>query len=134
MSSLFSSLLLLGLVPTTPVVDDTADVIEVNRYFDQDGNQVFVQLIFWDWLNDEGAYRVFAWRMVKSAEQLPVHDWLRGGFATHFLDQGVLRGVRATSARDTWTQYDPELLDRQFLPPHRRRGLAGDVPRKEMQP
>jgi hypothetical protein len=134
MSSLLCSLLLFGLVPLAPVVEDRADVIEVNRYYDQDGRQVFVQVIFWDWRAGEGAYRVFAWRMLKTAEQIPVYDWWRGCYVTQFLDQNVLRSVRAAGARDTWTQYDPELDDRQFLPQHARRGLADDGPRREPQP
>jgi hypothetical protein len=117
-------LLVLGMVPVSPVVDDTADVIEINRYYDHDGKRVFQQLIFWDWREEEGAYRVFAWRMVKSREQHPVFDHWRGEYTLVFLDQGVLRRIRAPSLRETWTQYDPELLDRQFLSPNQRRGLA----------
>lgn len=127
-------MLLLGLLPVSPVVDDTADMIEVNHYFDQNGQPVFVQIIFWEWLADESAYRVFAWRMLKSAEQLPVYDWWRECYVSCFSDQNVLRRVRAPCVRDTWTQYDPELLDRQFLPQQSRRGLARESPPRESSP
>jgi hypothetical protein len=117
-------LLVLGMVPVSPVVDDTADVIEINRYYDHEGNLVFQQMIFWDWREEEGAYRVFAWRMVKSPRQYPVFDPWRGQYTLIFLDEGVLRRIRAPSLRETWTQYDPELLDRKFVSPDQRRGLA----------
>ncbi|MEQ8786119.1 MAG: hypothetical protein RIC55_07460 [Pirellulaceae bacterium] len=122
----FIGMLIFALAPFSPVVDDTADVIEINRYFDQAGDQVFQQLIFWEWRETEGAYRVFAWRMIKSPRQIPIFDHWRGGHTIVFLDQGVLRRVHAASIRETWTQHDPELIDRQFVSPDRRRGLGRD--------
>ena len=129
MASVLFSILLFGLLPAAPVVEDTADVVEVNHYYDEDGRQVFTQLIFWDWIADESAFRVFAWRMVKSPEQMPVYDWWRDCYVTQFLDQQTLRRVVSKARRDTWTQYDPELFDRQFLPQQQRRGLALERPR-----
>ena len=127
-------MLLLGLMPTAPVAEDTADVVEVNRFYDEDGRQVFTQLIFWDWIADQGAFRVFAWRIVKSPDQMPVYDGWRGCYVTQFFDQNTLRRVRAKSRRDTWTQYDPELFDRQFLPQQSRRGLALETSRAPPAP
>jgi hypothetical protein len=114
-----------GMLPRLPVVEDTAAVVEVNRYYDEDGRQVFTQLIFWDWLPEESAFRVFAWRLVKSPDELPMYDWWRDCYVTQFVDGHLLRRVRSQARRDTWTQYDPELFDRQFLPQQHRRGLAG---------
>jgi hypothetical protein len=32
--------------------------------------------------------------------------------------------VRAASFRETWTQYDPELIERDYLPKEKRRGFV----------
>jgi hypothetical protein len=116
----------MALVPHTPLVADRADVVEVNHYYDERGSAVFDQLIFWDWWDSESDYRVFAWRLLKSAAQEPLRDWQRGGYTVRWLDGNVLREVRSGSIRETWTQFDPEVQDRDILPPHRRRGLSGE--------
>ena len=116
----------LGLVPHELILLDTADVIELNHFYDPEGRKVFVQVIFWEWRGEEEAFRVVAWRLWKSPAQTPERDWQRGGYRTLWLDVDHPRLIRAPSLRETWTQYDPELEDRQFLPPDRRRGLAGE--------
>lgn len=108
-------------VPCEAALIEWADVIEVNAYYDHQGNRVFTQLIFWDWKPDCSEYRVFAWRMAKGQRVIRDHD--RDCFSITWIDQGTLREVRSRSVRYTWTQYDPELLDRANLPPDKRRGL-----------
>lgn len=39
-------------------------------------------------------------------------------------DEGVLREVEAREFRRSWTQYDPELHDRQRVGVKRRKGLS----------
>ncbi len=38
-------------------------------------------------------------------------------------DGEILRHIRAASFRETWTQHDPELLEREYLPKEERREL-----------
>jgi hypothetical protein len=116
----------LALVPHDLIPLDTADVIELNHFYDPEGRKVFDQVIFWEWHAEEAAFRVVAWRLWKSPAQTPHRDWLRGGYRTLWLDVDLPRLVRAASFHESWTQYDPELEDRHFLPPDRRRGLAGE--------
>ena len=123
----------MGTLPLDLVSTDAADVIELNHFYDGDGRPVFDQVIFWQWHADEDAYRVRAWRLWKTPAQTPWRDWgshsvggLRGGYVTAWFDGDRLRVVRATSFRETWTQHDPELEDREFLPVHERPGLAGE--------
>jgi hypothetical protein len=116
----------MGALPLDLVSTDAADVIELNHFYDTDGRQVFDQVIFWQWHADEGAYHVRAWRLWKQAAQTPWRDRLHGGYVTAWYDGERLRVVRATSLRETWTQFDPELDDRQLFPAHERRGLAGE--------
>jgi hypothetical protein len=126
-------LLAAGTLPLDLVSTDAADAIELNHFSDGDGRPVFDQVIFWQWHAEESAYRVRAWRLWKSPAQTPWRDWhnsmggLRsGGYVTAWFDGDRLRVIRATSFRETWTQHDPELDDRQFLPAHERRGLTGE--------
>ena len=116
----------LALVPHELILLDTADVIELNHFYDPEGRKVFDQVIFWEWHAEEAVFRVVAWRLWKSPAQTPQRDWQRGGYRTLWLDVDQPRLVRATSFHETWTQFDPELEDRQFLPPDRRRGLTGE--------
>ena len=116
----------MGLLPLDLVSTDAADAMELNHFFDGDGRPVFDQVIFWQWHADEGVHHVRAWRLWKSPAQTPWRDWVRGGYLTAWFDGDRLRVVRATSFRESWTQHDPELEDRQFLPAHERRGLAGE--------
>jgi hypothetical protein len=66
---------------------------------------------------------VRAWRLVKNPAQLPQRDWQDGGYVAVWHDGEVLRHVHAESMRETWTQYDPELIEREFLPKEQRREL-----------
>lgn len=118
----------IGLLPVETVSTEAADVIELNHFFDGDGRPVFDQVIFWQWHADESAYRVRAWRLWKSPAQTPWRDWSVGGYTTAWFDGDRLRVIRGTSFRETWTQHDPELEDRAFLPAHERRGLTGERP------
>jgi hypothetical protein len=119
----------LAIVPRDSIATDTVDVIELNHFFDEEGRPVFDQVIFWEWRQEQEAFHVLAWRLWKSPAQTPERDWQRGEFRTLWFDADQLRDVRATSYRETWTQFDPELEDRQQFPPNRRRGLAGEQTR-----
>ena len=113
----------LGLNPTEDVARERVDLMEVNHFYDEQGRLVFDQIIFYDWSPEHSRYMVRAWRMVKNPAQLPERDWRDGGYLTVWQDGEVLRRIRAESIRETWTQYDPELIEREYLPRERRREL-----------
>ena len=112
-----------GLNPTEDVARERVDLMEVNHFYDEQGRLVFDQIIFYDWSPEHSRYMVRAWRMVKNPAQLPERDWRDGGYLTVWQDGEVLRRIRAESMRETWTQYDPELIEREYLPRERRREL-----------
>jgi hypothetical protein len=125
--SLTSSLVLLGalcLDPHETAIEQHVDLIEVNHFHDECGKHVFDQLIFYDWCSRYCRNQVVAWRLIKSPAQLPIRDWKRGDYVCTWNDNGLLRSVRASSLRESWTQYDPELLEREILPLSERRELA----------
>lgn len=118
------ALLAVTIMPQSEPVRDSVDIIEVNHFYDQNGQLVFDQVIFWEWHEREGRYHVLAWRLLKRPSQFPVRDWQRGGHVAVWYDGDVLREVRAVAVRETWTQYDPELAERAFLPKDRRLELT----------
>lgn len=120
------NLLAFVLLATNPVeltVRERCDMAEVNHFYDEQGRLVFDQIIFYDWCNRDERHHVRAWRMVKHPGQLPQFDWQRGEWASQWQDGEVLRRIASGSMRETWTQYDPELIEREWLPRERRREL-----------
>ena len=109
--------------PVEDVASDQVDLIEINHFHDEQGRHVFDQIIFYDWSARKGRYLVQAWRQLKDPAQMPRKNWGRGDFVALWRDEGVLREVRATTFRESWTQYDPEVVDRRFLPKTQRREL-----------
>lgn len=112
-----------GIVPADLTARESVDVIEVNHFYDEQGRLVFDQAIFLDWSEAECRFNVRAWRLVKAASQLPLRDWDGAGYFAHWLDGEVLRRIHATAIRETWTQADPELAEREHLPKEKRRDL-----------
>jgi hypothetical protein len=117
-------LLAWGISPQEDIAVETVDLIEVNHFYDDQGRLVFDQCIFYDWSSPDGRYMVRAWRLVKNPSQLPQRDWMHGGHTAIWQDGEVLRKVRAGSMRETFTQYDPELVEREYLPKELRRDLT----------
>lgn len=109
-------------VNAEPLVE-RVDCIDRNHFYDDCGRLVFCQIIFKEWHPHEGTHRVIAWRMQKDESLVPYRDWQRGGYSVLWLDGELLRLVSAATYDETWTQYDPELIDREWLPRERRREL-----------
>lgn len=112
-----------GLSPQEDVSRDRVDLVEVNHFYDDSGRHVFDQVIFYDWSPLDCRHLVRAWRMVKNPAQLPKRNWADDTYTATWNDGEVLREVRAATMRESWTQYDPELLERDYLPKEKRREL-----------
>jgi hypothetical protein len=123
-------LLLLSILPAPGVAREAVELIELNHFYDEQGRLVFDQVIFYDWSRDDARYMVRAWRLVKQPAQLPRREHASGGYVATWSDGKLLRVIRAPSFRETWTQYDPELVEREYLPKDRRRELLPGGPRK----
>jgi len=149
---MYAALLLVALsfTPKETVLRDVVSVIEVNHMCEKNGSLVFDQIIFWRWVPSESAYRVAGWRILKSVREeapkqvcrepdgwQPRPKW-KGGHAAPLKrhDRGgwwisqwkderdrVWREVAAPMYRETWTHYDPEVRDRQYIPSNQRMGL-----------
>jgi hypothetical protein len=117
------ALALLAYTPTMDVAVDRVDLVEVNHYYDEQGRHVFDQTIFYDWCSEQGRYNIRDFRLMRSTGQMPVRDWSGGGYLSMWHDGSVLRKVHATSFRESWTQYDPEVEERKYLKREERREL-----------
>ncbi len=96
------------------------DLIELNHFIDDQGREVFRQIIFFDWSATHHRYHVRAWRLVKDASQLPQRNWEPSGYQCTWHDDNQLRQVWAPSFRETWSQIDPERANRELLPEDQR--------------
>lgn len=122
-------LLVVGITPGSDIVREQVDLVEVNHFYDDTGRHVFDQLIFYDWSYDDGRYQVLAWRLLKADSQLPRRDWKFDYHRSLWHDGEVFREIIARHCKESWTQYDPELAERDFLPKERRRELGLPVKR-----
>lgn len=109
-----------GVVPGSVVASQRVDLIELNHFVDQDGREVFRQVLFYDWSHAHRRYIVRAWRLVKSDAQLPRRRWSPPLYQCVWHDDGILRDVTAPSFRETWTQQDPERQNRKIVPENQR--------------
>ncbi|WP_145056962.1 hypothetical protein [Lignipirellula cremea] len=125
-----SGLLLLALLstyaaaPVETVIGESVDLIEINHFYDEQGRLVFDQVIFYDWSEERSCYAVRAWRLLKKREQAPTRDWRTGDYRAMWRDGETLREIRSPAMRISWTQYDPELRNREILPKEDRRDFV----------
>jgi hypothetical protein len=133
-STLSTSIAVLSTVVGFQAVEDVAqdrvDLIEINHFFDEQGQPVFDQIIFYDWSPPAGRYLIRAWRPLRTPAQVPHRDWQQDRFVAVWHDGTTLRKVRAETTRETWTQYDPELIGRAYLPKEQR----GELRRASLHP
>lgn len=116
------------LVATTPganrnsaaPLEQRVDLIELNHFVDEDGREVFQQVIFYDWSRMNRRFHVRAWRLVKHESQIPIRHWKPSRYECTWHDEGVLRRVWAPQLRETWSQTDPERVNRELLPEDQR--------------
>jgi len=108
-------------------LSEHVDLIEVNHFYDEQGRLVFEQVIFYDWSGKDCRFQVVDWRLLKHPSQIPLRDWTRGGYSAVWHDfkmRDVLRLTTCDFTRESWTQYDPELVEREHLPQEKRRELC----------
>ena len=116
-----------SIVPAVETVTDNVDLVEVNHFYDDQAQPVFDQVIFYEWSQEQNRFQIRAWRLVKNPAQLPTRNWSTGGYQMIWHDGPFIRQVNAAAMRETWTQYDPEMRERDHLPKDQRRELL--VPR-----
>ncbi len=121
---LFLCLLLSSIVPRTKVVRETFDLVEVNHFYDENGKLVFDQCMWYLWEYPNPTYNLHAWRLVKVPSIIPVKDYKMNAYVSLWDDGDIQRVVYAKHIKETWTQYDPELVEREVLPKEERCDLG----------
>jgi hypothetical protein len=117
------ALSLLSIVPVGGPVRESVPAVERNFFYDENGRLVFEQIIFMG--HDAN---VQAWRLAKTAGQIPERDFEHGGYVMTWHDGETLRQVRTRSVQESFTQFDPELEARKILEKDRRRELRPPHP------
>ena len=112
------------------VVRDRVDLIEVNHFYDEKGHLFLEQMIFYEWCSERSHYDIRAYRLLKSPIQIPRRDYDGQGYVAIWRDGPVLRKVYAKTIRESWTQYDPEIVERTHLAKENRRNLQRVVRRR----
>lgn len=120
-------LLLLGHGNPEFTATTSVDVIELNHYFDDNGDHILSQYVFYD--REIGCHGVIDWRMANPPLNPP--NRFGGFFQMTWHNDTHLMKVRAKSYREVWTQYDKEVFDRDRLPSESRRKLGGLRPFSE---
>lgn len=117
--------ILIGVAPGAPegasnMIRQRVDMIELNHFVDEEAREVFQQVIFYDWSPTNHRFHVRAWRLIKSPSQMPERRWNPQLYQCTWHDDGLLRQVWAPKLRETWTQKDPERVNRAHLPEEQR--------------
>jgi hypothetical protein len=105
------------------LLSNTVDLIEINHCYDENGQLVFDQLLYYDWCPKQQRYNVRDWRLLKRPIQLPRRNPQSGMYVAIWRDGPVMREVHAKTIRESWTQYDPEIVEQEFLAKDKRRAL-----------
>jgi hypothetical protein len=114
----------LSIVPYSPTVEDRVDSIHSNFFYDGEGKVIFQQVIFEVFDMDLEEPVIIDWRLVKCKSQLPDFNHATGLWEARWVDNDVIRLVRADSYCESHTQYDPELEARSYYPKELRRGFS----------
>src|SRR5687767_2601853 len=107
---------LLAILPQPQVAVDTVACLERNHFYDNEARLIFIQIIGW-----ERDHHVRFWVLEKEHR---IQKDFTGGYVLRFDDAGIMREIRSPNYNETWTQEDPELLDRDLLPKADRRPLS----------
>lgn len=119
MGRLMAALLLIVAIDRQPVVRDEIALIELNHvHCPMTGRELLFQVVYWRWWSDD-THHVAEWRTVSSYPNARFRRDGRGW--VELRDDGAFRReIYATALRETWTMHDPEVADRDVLPPGNR--------------
>ena len=104
-------------VPHSDTAEYRCDVVEINHVFDMTRDPPVChlsQVIF----RNRG--EILDWRILAKARR-PAFDWQRGEWRTTWVEGGVTVEVKSAAMVETMTEFDAELLEREWLPECQRR-------------
>lgn len=119
--NLLCLLLCLFVAPASEIRRERVDKIELNTLYDiETGRVVFEQYLFWEYEEWSGFYVLIDWRLNKSGFQ---HHVRNGKHVIQWTEEGKLYEVESGFFYKTMTDFDMEIVIRDWLPKEKRRGL-----------
>lgn len=122
LTRMFVLLLLLDSGREVKPTTEHVDLIEVNYKHDQ-GSLGYVQVIAWEWAEDYQRLHCVGWWIADKLGDYPALT-IRGDYLAEKNLYGKQVTVRAPHIRLTWTESDPERLNKDLFPEKYRRGLG----------
>jgi hypothetical protein len=123
-----------GATLSSRVISERVDLVELNHWHDNLGRHAYDQVIFYKWSPDYRRFHVIAWFMVEhDLARVPTKLADVDEYVVNWYDRDakVQRQVRAGLYRETFSQVDPEQLNRKFLDEKYRTSLLR-VPQREV--
>ena len=105
--------------PHEEFISQHVDLVEVNHFCDEAGKPKFDQYIFYNWSNERARFDVIDYKQKICPSQEPKYINKQKGYVMIWhdkTDHRILRRVHAKNMIETWTKYDPEMVERKFLP------------------
>jgi hypothetical protein len=99
---------------------ESVAAIELNHFYDQRGNNIYDQVIFYEKSPEDGRLRVRSWCLVDDAKELnrrPVKNYNANTTEVDWYDTDnkILRKISSRIFRESWTQIDPERENKKVL-------------------
>lgn len=110
-------------------VAESVDMIELNHFHDVLGRHVYDQVIFYEWSQSHREFHVRAWALIDERDsdtRWPTKNYASGRWHVrwHDRDQNIARNLSSAWLRESWTQADPERVNKSLLPEHLRHSLV----------
>ncbi len=118
----------LGDIELSDSVHESVDLIELNHFHDDLGRHVYDQVIFYEWSAAQSQYLVRAWCLLEKDENFsrrPAKSHSDDRYHVRWFDndQNIRRHISSRLFRETWTQTDPERLNKRILDERNRTAL-----------
>ena len=97
---------------------EQVDMIELNHFYDDQGQHQYDQVIFYEWSPDYGRFHVIAWSLIENDfNRMPVKLPGSGEYSARWYDRdaGMHREVRSPLFRESWSQVDPERANKKLI-------------------
>lgn len=109
-------ILLLCKIPFSAPIEKQVDcnLIEKNNIYDKDGLYTFTQYIYYNWDPELKRNIVidFVIQETRKFEVIEVNNF----FHQKIVKDHKIYKIRAKHFRESWTQFDPEILNKKYLP------------------
>ena len=93
-----------------------------NHVYDDEGNLSFEQVLY-EKIFEDGNSHVTDWRLNKKGRKTPIKNHKTGKYEATFTDGIWSRRVTSDAMMQTWTPFDIEIDDRNFISPENRKKL-----------